>query len=436
MHNGHLSISAQIYTNFFIPQTPPRSFESRPEIVAELFRDSFFLRWRMSIFAIMNSPFIYDKYVTGKDFIGRKEDCAQLAALIGEGSHVALYDVPRSGKTSLIQQTLFNMKLAGKRFMAGQFSLLNVRSVAEFLLRYGATAVRAAASTPDEYESLVGRHLDGTRFFFDRNAYAESGRVISLRGEPEAGDIDAMLRLPWAIAAEKGQPLLMIMDEFQNIDLTEDGDGICAALEKAVDEKASAAEPGCVFIFCGSMVNAMKSIFEVRRRFYRKATRFALGRIDEKDIIEHVVKGFLVGGKIIERELLLGTCRLFRNHIGYINHFIAICDSMSKGYIVEATLMDALDAILAIHRPRFMAAMNNLTTFQVSMLKAVLDGVSKLSSSEAIDAYSLNSSANVKRLKDALAKKELVVFGPGDEAVLEDPLFEYWVRKYYFEMKG
>ncbi len=384
----------------------------------------------------MNSPFIYDKYVTGKDFIGRRPDCVQLAALIGAGSHVALYDVPRSGKTSLIQQTLFNMKLAGKRFMAGQLSLLNVRSVEEFLLRYGATAIRTAASTPDEYEGLISRHLDGTCFFFDRNAYAENGRVVSLMREPEAGDMDAMLRFPWAIAAEKGQPLLMILDEFQNIDLTEDGDGVCAALEKIAEEHASDAEPGCIFIFCGSMVNAMKAIFEVRRRFYRRAERFTLSRIDEKDIIEHIVKGFLVGGKIIERELLLGTCRLFRNHMGYINHFIAICDSMSKGYIVEATLMDALDAILAINRPRFMAAMNNLTTFQVSMLKAVLDGVTRLSSSEAIDAYSLNSSANVKRLKDALAKKELVVFGPGDEAMLEDPLFEYWVRKYYFEMKG
>ena len=156
--------------------------------------------------------------------------------------------------------------------------------------------------------------------------------------------------------------------------------------------------------------------------------------MEEKIIIEHIVKGFLLGGKIIERELLLGTCRLFRNNLWYINHFISICDSLSKGYIVESTLMEALGAIISIHEPRFIATMNSLTTFQVNMLKAILDGVNRFSSSEVIQKYGLSSSANVRRLKDALMKKEIVTFNEKDEASLEDPLFEYWVRKYYFEM--
>ena len=36
---------------------------------------------------------------------------------------------------------------------------------------------------------------------------------------------------------------------------------------------------------------------------------------------------------------------------------------------------------------------------------------------------------NVKRVKDALMKKEIVTFNDKDEAQVIDPLFEYWFRR-------
>ena len=52
-----------------------------------------------------------------------------------------------------------------------------------------------------------------------------------------------------------------------------------------------------------------------------------------------------------------------------------------------------------------------------------------------IRKYSLNSSANVRRLKDALCKKEIITFSDNGVPSVIDPLFEYWARRYYFEMK-
>ena len=51
-----------------------------------------------------------------------------------------------------------------------------------------------------------------------------------------------------------------------------------------------------------------------------------------------------------------------------------------------------------------------------------------------IKQYGLNSSANVRRLKDALCKKEIVTFDEDETPIVLDPLFEYWVRKEYFNM--
>jgi hypothetical protein len=90
--------------------------------------------------------------------------------------------------------------------------------------------------------------------------------------------------------------------------------------------------------------------------------------------------------------------------------------------------------VVAVHSGRFVAMMSDLTTFQVNLLHAVIDGYTKFSTAEVIRKYGLNSSANVRRLKDALMKKEILTFeGQDERPVLLDPLFEYWLRNTYFK---
>jgi hypothetical protein len=128
----------------------------------------------------------------------------------------------------------------------------------------------------------------------------------------------------------------------------------------------------------------------------------------------------------------MGACSLFKCHVWYLNHLAAICDSMSKGFINEGIMVEALNSMISIHEPRFMNMIDDLTDHQISLLKAVLDGVVKFSASDVIEKYRLNSSANVRRVKDALRKKEVITFNEKDEPVILDSLFEYWLENYYF----
>jgi hypothetical protein len=101
---------------------------------------------------------------------------------------------------------------------------------------------------------------------------------------------------------------------------------------------------------------------------------------------------------------------------------------------MEPVLLEALQTMLAIYKGRFISMMGDLTTFQVSLLKAIIDGYTKFSTAEVIRKYSLNSSANVRRVKDALMKKEIITFtGTDERPVILDPLFEYWLRNNYFK---
>ena len=382
----------------------------------------------------MESPFIYDRYVTGKHFIGRKDSCTILGNLLSNGEHVCIYAPPKTGKKSLIQQTLFNMRIGGTQFVVGEMNLVNVRHLTNFLIRYGSTALRSVATTPVEYADLVQRFLGDTHFVFDRRRFAQSEEVVSLNWDPDEKDVSEMLRFPFRIASDRGVKLILILNEFQNLDLTEDGDRLYKTLNGIMKEMRASGNTSCSMLLCGSKVNAMQDIFEHRRRFYRQVEPLKMQPVDEREITEHIAKGFLTSGKVIDKDLLLGACRLFRNNLWYINHFVSICDSKSKGYIMEPILVEALAGILAIHEPRFRSMVNDLTTHQVSLLRAIIDGCTKFSSSEVVRAYALNSSANVKRVKDALVKKEIVTFDSNDIPTILDPLFEYWVRKFYFKM--
>lgn len=380
----------------------------------------------------MDTPFVYDRYVTGRNFIGRKKECDILANLLDAGEHVVLYEPPKTGKMSLIQQTLMNMRSAGKPFVTTHVDLFNVRTLEGFLVKFGTTVLRACMTTPEQYKEAVEHHLAGSHFVFDISRFYRDGSIVSMNWSPDNADVRLMMQLPQRIAEERGVPFYIIIKEFQMLVSDPACEDALPVIEEVFRERRQ--KPCAAFILTGSQVNAMKYIFEEKKYFYRQVVHLPLQQIDDREIIEHVVKGFLYGpGKSFDRNLAMGACGLFKCHIWYINHISAICDSMSKGFINEAIMVEALNSMMALHEPRFINMVNDLTDHQLSLLTAVLDGVTRLSASEVIEKYRLNSSANVRRVKDALRKKEIITFNEKDEPVILDPLFEYWMTKYYLE---
>lgn len=384
----------------------------------------------------MDTPFIYDKYVTGRNFIGRKKECMILTNLLKAGEHVSIYEPPKTGKMSLIHQSLFDLRNQGSQFMAAFVDMMNVRTLSDFLIKFGTAVMKSAASIPDDYAEIASRYLDGTHFIFDRMRFMTYEEPVSLNWSPDRNDIEKMLRLPERIAQDKKIPYILVFKEFQNLMNADEYEDVFKIMETMMKERDRSNPYPVTYIMSGAMVNAMKLIFEEKRWFYRQVNHVPLEPVDEKEIIEHVVKGFLNGmGKSFDRNLAMGACELFKSNLWYMNHLAAICDALSKGFVTENMMADALSSMIAVHEPRFISMINDLTDHQLSLLRAVLDGVVKFSSSDVIEKYRLNSSANVRRVKDALKKKEVITFNEKDEPVILDPLFEYWITNFYFEIR-
>lgn len=381
----------------------------------------------------MDTPFIYDRFVTGKNFLGRKTDCTILSNLLAAGEQVMMYGRPKSGKMSVVQQTLFNMRLSGRQFMVAHATLSNVRTLEQFLLKLGTAVIKSVSSTAEEYSSIVSRHLEGTHFVFDRARFASHGEVVSLNWTPDMNDVAQIIRLPQRMAQEQGKAYYVILEDFHNLLKMDEYEEVFKEMYKLFSERDRLAQASSSYLLIGSHVNAMKLIFEEKKYFYRQVEYLPMTPLDERDIIDYIAKGFMVSGKVIEKNLALGACKLFRCDMWYLNHFISICDTLTRGYINEAVLMDALKMLISIHEPHFQSIVDDLTDHQLSLVKAVLDGVVRFSASEVIEKYALNSSANVRRVKDALKKKEVLTFNEKDEPEILDPLFEYWLENYFFD---
>lgn len=380
----------------------------------------------------MDTAFIYYKPVTGKNNIGRRSEQTTISNLLDQGENVVIYEPEKTGKKSLMQQTFYNMRISGKQFITAEVPMMQVRSTEEFLLTFGSAILRALATTPDEYAGIVANCLADTHFVFDPDRYASTDEVLSLSWSLDENDIRSMLGFPWRIAAAGGKRIFLILEEFQNITFLENWERFLKLFEDTIRANQSGL---CSFVFLGSAVNAMKYVFEEKVFFHRLVNHVSVSEIDSREITDHIVRGFLTSGKVIDRDLMMSVARRFKNNIWYINHFASICDHLTKGYITDTTLQEALDMLISIHEPRFKEMVSDLTGFQVSLLKATLDGCKRFSSAEVIERYHLHSSANVRRLKDALCKKEIITFNENDDPVVLDPLFEYWLRKYYFKMK-
>lgn len=374
------------------------------------------------------TAFIFDRYVTGKDFIGRSREVEMLKSLVFNGECVAVYDEPGTGKMSLIQQMFTKARLHGEDFILADVSFMRVRTMEDVLLAFAKGVMSACAASPAAMRAIVDKHLAGTHLVFDEERFESFGETVSSNWMLDEIDIQKVFELPSVLAAEKQTRIVVLVREFQTILFPSESYNILKIMEKIIERR----DLNCPFIFTGSHLNAMKEIFDVKRWFWHRVYRFHLEKIKGEDIAFFIRKGFQPQGKVIEDKLVVNTAEILRNNMRYVNQLFSIVDAIAKGFVNSNAIDAAIESLLSLHSPRFFSTVCSLTDFQLSLLKAVVDGETKFSTSSVIDRYRLNSSANVKRLKDALVKKEIVWFDDEDVPHVQDVLFEYWLRKVYF----
>ena len=81
--------------------------------------------------------------------------------------------------------------------------------------------------------------------------------------------------------------------------------------------------------------------------------------------------------------------------------------------------------------PLFQQLIEELSTGQINLIKAIIKQEPQLSAKSTLEQYRLGTSANVTKNKEVLLQKDLI-HKSGELFELLDPVFELWFRQVFF----
>lgn len=352
----------------------------------------------------MDLPFAFEKISSGRSIIGRGEQISKAISTIADSKKgISVYDTPRSGKETFVREVLSGLKARNASYLFCELDLFNTRTSTEFV-----TLLKEIIR--ECYRGAVKK----TILPFDIDFDSLSKRNV--------------LELPEVLAQETGTTMVLYVKEFQNVATFDDDKD----LKVDTIDKVWSKHRNVRYILTGSSLNTMKYLFEERRFFHSATVNISLPPLDRRTVCEYISSTFLNTGRVIESEEALEIYTITGGNMWYVKQMCAMCYAFPAGYINRTVVRQAREQLLSVHSANFLRVMFDLTSNQINLLRAVVDGVSRFSSAEIIERYNLNSSANVFRIKEALVKKEVITFDDEEKAHIQDPLFEYWLRNYYF----
>ena len=355
----------------------------------------------------MDSPFIFNKYVTGSNFVARASDLGTLVERIKKKEHLLIYEPPKSGKRSLVQQVFIELRQDSYNFTLCTINLFNVRTEAALLKSIRTSLVNSFANTESQIRQLE-----------------EDLMLDQIREMSEYRDL--VLNLPEALSAKFNTNVVIYFQEFQELLNFENPEDTIALLDRVWRSHTQTT-----YLITGSFVNAMKEIFVNNKSFYRFAERVKFAPIEEHLFSEFIIKNFLKAGRVVSKELATRMYNLTKGHPWYTQQLADIAYRHTKGFLTETILLEAFEELIDLHEYLFQQTTSRLSLYQLNFLKAILDGVVKFSNHEVLAKYQFNSSANVVRLKEAVQKKEILE-QDGESWIFLDPLFKIWLRRVYW----
>lgn len=374
----------------------------------------------------MDTPFIYNQFVTGSDFVSRQQELNLFTNLVKQKQHALMYEPPKSGKKSLVQQGLINLRKDGYNFIVTNINLFNVRTKKHLLHKICTTLLDSYCNSPDEKLALQKEICPEIDIYFNSSKY-QSEPEIDTSPVPDQ-IVNKILNLPEFLSQRYNTNSIIYIEEFQELLQQDNAYDTIKLIENAL-----LSQKGVTYIISGSMVNSMKEIFEEKKYFYNFAERIKFNNLDIRSLSDLYIRNFHKTGRVVSREMATLMYQLTEGHPWYAQQLGDISYGLTRGYLTEQVVKQSFHSLLELHSYRYQLITSRLSRFQINFLKAIMDNVEQLSSLETMNYYGFNSSANVKRLKDAAKRKEILTQENGQWIFL-DPLFKTWLQTVYFDL--
>ncbi|CAB5116541.1 hypothetical protein D3OALGA1CA_2297 [Olavius algarvensis associated proteobacterium Delta 3] len=240
------------------------------------------------------NPFRYGQVVKGKDFCRRPELVTGLSAQILRGQNVYIQGERRTGKTSLIFETVRNLP----KFRMVWIDLLGSKTSDDVLKRI-LTAVMSI-ETGSGFLDTILRKLSHMKPVVGVDPITglltlSVDAAVELKPDSIAGILDLI-----ASQHSKRKPLAVVFDEFQDIMSLKDAPETLAQLRSKIQFQSDIS-----YVFAGSIRKKMDAIFnDPDSAFFKSAVPIHVGPLN-RDIFETFIRDkFRIGKRTLTPETL------------------------------------------------------------------------------------------------------------------------------------
>lgn len=374
----------------------------------------------------MDIPFVYGKIVADVDFTDREIETDKLISNFRSQTNTAIISPRRWGKSSLVNKAISSVSGADKTILFIKMNAFKCETPQDFYELFAKRTVEEISSSAETLLSnakeFISRLLPKLSIADPAGQY-EMSFGIDLKNNPIGEDI---LDLPQQIALKRRKKVVVCIDEFQQIGEFTDSQQFQKILRSHWQE-----QPDVAYILYGSKKHMMLNIFgEYGSPFYKFGDIMFLPKISRENWMDYVKARFAQTGKAIADAAAGHLAELVENHSYYVQQLAQYAwlrtDSICSEETVDAAFQGMLDSL----NLQFVNLMDSLTEKQRSFLCAVSDGVTNLSSIETLSRYRLGTSGNIRIIKGALKKRDLIE-ETGHRVAIQDPVFNQWIQRFY-----
>ncbi len=370
-----------------------------------------------------NKPFVFGVATSGDNFTDRERETERLSQNFRHGVNTVLISPRRLGKTSLVQKV--RGLVQSDHLKVVYLDVFSCRSDRDFYDAFASAVLRQTSSKTEEWLSDIKAFLSRVSPKISMETDPMTNFSLSFEINPKSADIDDILQLPEKIAQKKGYSVVVCIDEFQQIAEFNDSKTFQKRLRSVWQLQKSVSY--CLF---GSKKHLMNELFENKSLpFYKFGDVIYLQKIDTENWVDYICGRFETTGKHISKELAEKICHHVDNYSSYVQQLAWLLWVHTNNTATERDFEEACQDIIDQNTPLFEKQTENLTTYQMNFLRAVISGVhSEFTTREILQNYQLGSSANVSIVKRALEKKELIEI-ERRQIVIPDPLLTIWLRR-------
>ena len=371
----------------------------------------------------MEIPFAFGRIVGGDNFTDRENETAKLLANISSLTNTAIISPRRWGKSSLVSKAVKRAAEENKDFIFVKMNVFKCGDEQEFYATFARSIISQASSSMETLMSDAKEFISSLMpkiSISDPAGQYELSFGLDMKSNPIDEDI---LDLPQRIAAKKKKKLVICIDEFQQIGEFGKSLRFQKILRNHWQEQSDVA-----YILYGSKKHMMLKIFgEYDMPFYRFGDIMFLPKISTADWSAYIVSRFAATGKSISPEVAAYLAQKVDNHSYYVQQLAQASWLRTSDLCSESIVDSALESILDSLNLQFINTMDSLTDKQRNYLCAIADGASRFSSAATLEKYNLGSSGNIRILKSALQKKDLID-GESRKVSIQDPVFRLWLQ--------